>query len=119
MAVVKIDSTIIKQPHEVKIGVFRLSKSGRLSSGKMVMDIIALKRRVDLKWNSIRGKDLKSIMDLLNNNTFYTIEYPDPGTETGLASMTAYVGDINADWHRYETDSTHIYKNVTLPFIEQ
>lgn len=115
--IIKIDGTQIKSPHKIKYGKFRLSKSGRIASGKMVMDIIAIKTRIDLTWLAINGDQLKSILDLLNANTFYQLEYPDPDDNTNQSTKTMYVGDIGADM--WIPQGKKVYRDITLPFIEQ
>jgi len=114
---ITLDGTTIKSPTGLKYGIFRLSKSGRLASGKMIMDVIAIKRRIDLTWASIQGNHLGDIIDLLDAKVFYTITFPDPKVAGGMASMSAYVGDVNLDFFR--SDGNRVWKDVTLPFIEQ
>jgi hypothetical protein len=115
--IIKIDGTMIKSPTALKHGKFRLSKSGRLASGLMTMDIIAIKRRIDLSWEVISGKQMSNILDLLDANTFYTIEFPDPKDPFKQSTMTAYVGDVNLEYLRSDFD--RVWKNITLPFIER
>lgn len=115
--IVRIDGVQIKSPSDLKAGTFRLSKSGRLSSGLMVMDIIAQKRRIDLTWKAISGKHLNLIVDLIDTNTFYTIEFPDPKRGGEMATMVAYVGDVNQTLFR--TDGKYVWTDVTLGFIER
>jgi hypothetical protein len=115
--VITIDGTQIKSPTDLKIGIFRLSKAGRVSSGKMVMDIIAQKRRLDLTWEAIRGDHLNQILDLLDANTFYQVGYPDPKNPDAQTTITAYVGDINQTLFR--TDWKRVWKGVTIALIEQ
>lgn len=115
--IITIDGTQIKSPSKLKPGIFRLSKSGRLASGKMTIDLIAIKRRIDLTWDAISGDDMAQILDLLDANVFYTVTFPDPKTPGAQATMKAYVGDINLDLFR--NDGKRVWKGVTLPFIEQ
>lgn len=112
-----IDGITIATPTELKVGVFRLSKAERTASGKMMMEIIAVKRRLDCKWALIKDTDLKQIMDLLDAKVFHTVTYPDPQTgET--ATITAYVGDINMNAFRRIGNSRY-YADVSLSLIEQ
>jgi hypothetical protein len=115
--VITIDGTPIKSPHDYKVSIYRLSKSGRLSSGLMVMDIVAKKRRLDLKWLSIKGSDLNNLITLLDANTFYTVSYPDPVNPTGQSTMTAYVGDISQVL--FYSDNNRVWKDVSIALIER
>jgi len=117
MANVTIDGFLLKTPSTISYGTYRISKSGRLASGLMTMDIIAIKRRIDLVWNSLSGAHLSDIIAMLDAKTFYTITFPDSKVAGGIATMTAYVGDVNLDLFR--SDGSRIWKDVKLPFIEQ
>jgi hypothetical protein len=73
--VLKIAGTTVKTPTELKIGRFDLSKSGRTASGKMVMDIIATKRRVDVVWKMLKDSELQQILDLITaNKPFFYVD---------------------------------------------
>ena len=112
----KIAGTTVKTPTELKIGRFDLSKSGRTASGKMVMDIIATKRRVDVVWKMLKDSELQQILDLITaNKPFFSLEYPDAG---GTQTMTCYAGDIITSlWHT--KNGVRYWEEVSLAFIEQ
>jgi hypothetical protein len=114
--VLKIAGITVKTPTELKIGRFDLSKSSRTASGKMVMDIIATKRRVDVVWKMLKDSELQQILDLIAaNKPFFTLTYPDAG---GSATMTCYAGDINTSlWHT--KNGVRYWEEVSLAFIEQ
>jgi hypothetical protein len=114
--VLKIAGTTVKTPTELKIGRFDLSKSGRTASGKMVMDIIATKRRVDVVWKMLPDDELQKIIDTITaNKPFFTLEYPDAG---GTKTMTCYAGDIVTSlWHT--KNGVRYWEEISIPFIEQ
>ncbi len=113
----KINGQNIKTPTEVVVGVFRISKSGRLSDGSMAMDIIALKRRLDCSWALISSSDLQHLHGTLESQTFNAVEYVDPKNgEAG--TMTAYVGDINQSTFQVK-DGVRYWRNVSLSLIEK
>jgi len=112
-----INGTLIKTPTELKVGVFRLTKSERLASGKMAMEIIATKRRIDMRWEVISQDDLNTILNKLDEKVFHTIQYPDPQNGE-IATITAYVGDINQSaWQKIA--GTRYWKDVSISLIEQ
>lgn len=112
-----INSIQIKTPTELKVGVFRLTKAERLASGKMAMDVIAIKRRLDLRWEIIADTDLQQIMNILDGGIFYTVQYPDP-KDGETTTITAYVGDINQTaWQKLA--GTRYWSDVSLALIEQ
>ena len=112
----KIAGTTVKTPTELKIGRFDLSKSGRTASGKMVMDIVATKRRVDVVWKMLPDSELKKILDVITaNKPFFSLEYPDAG---GTKTMICYAGDINTTlW--YTKNGIRYWEEISIPFIEQ
>jgi len=112
-----IDEIQIKTPTELKVGIFRLSKAERLASGKMVMDIIATKRRLDLSWEIIEDNELQKILDLLDSRVFHKVVYPDPQSGEEYP-ITAYVGDINQEIFQ-ERGGIRYWRDVSMALIEQ
>jgi hypothetical protein len=112
----KIAGTTVAAPAELKVGRFDISKSDRVASGKMVMEIIATKRRVDVVWGMLPDDKLATIIDTITaNKPFFTLEYPDAG---GSQTMTCYSGDIMTGlWHT--VGGVRYWEEVTIPFIEQ
>lgn len=112
----KIAGTTVKAPTELKIGRFDLTKSSRTASGKMVMELIATKRRVDVIWKMLTDDELQTILNTITaNKPFFILEYPDVG---GTKTMTCYAGDINTSlWHTI--GGVRYWQEVSISFIEQ
>jgi len=112
----KIAGVTVKTPNELKIGRFDLTKSNRTASGKMTMELIAIKRRVDCVWRMLPDNDLKVIIDTITaNKPFFSLEYPDVG---GQMTMTCYAGDIVTSlWHT--KNGVRYWEEVSIGFIEQ
>jgi len=112
----KIAGTTVAAPSELKVGRFDISKSDRVASGKMVMEIIATKRRVDVVWGMLPDDKLTTIIDTITaNKPFFTLEYPDAG---GTKTMTCYSGDIMTGlW--YTVGGVRYWQDVSIAFIEQ
>lgn len=112
----KIAGVSVKAPADLKIGRFDLTKSGRTASGKMVMEVIATKRRVDVVWKMIKDSELQTIIDTITaNKPFFSLTYPDAG---GTKTMTCYAGDITTSlWHT--VNGVRYWQEVSIPFIEQ
>ena len=112
----KIAGVTVKTPTELKVGRYDLSKSSRTSSGKMVMDVIATKRRVDVVWRMLPDNELKKIIDVIAaNKPFFSLKYPDAG---GQKTMTCYVGDIVTSFY-HTIGGVRYWSDVSIPFIEQ
>jgi len=112
----KIAGVTVKTPSELKVGRFDLTKSNRTASGRMTMELIATKRRVDCVWRMVPDNELQKIIDTITaNKPFFTLEYPDAG---GQMTMTCYAGDINAGlWHT--KNGIRYWQDVSIAFIEQ
>ena len=112
----KIAGVTVKTPSELKVGRFDITKSNRSASGKMMMELIATKRRVDVVWKMVPDNDLKLIIDTITaNKPFFSLEYPDAG---GQMTMTCYAGDIVTNlWHT--KNGVRYWEEVSIGFIEQ
>ncbi len=112
----KIAGITVKAPSELKVGRFDLTKSGRTASGKMVMELIATKKRVDITWKMLPDNELQKIIDTIAaNKPFFSLEYPDAG---GTKTMTCYSGDIVTSlWHT--KNGVRYWEEVSIAFIEQ
>lgn len=113
-----INGITIKTPTKLRVGVFRIAgRAERTASGKMVMDIIAIKRKLYLEWEIIEESELKKIMDTLESRTFHTVTYPDPQKGENH-TITAYVGDMDQEaWQKIS--GTRYWRNVSFSLIEQ
>ena len=112
----KIAGVTVKTPSELKVGRFDITKSNRAASGKMMMELIATKRRGDVVWKMLPDSDLKLIIDTITaNKPFFSLEYPDAG---GAKTMTCYAGDIVTSlWHT--KNGVRFWEEVSIGFIEQ
>lgn len=113
--VIKLNGTTIKKPKDFKISKFNLTKSGRVASGKMVMDLIAKKRKFEFSYEVLSGPDLDTILGIIDTDAmFFTIDY----VENGVAkNATVYVGEIAAK--KFRTDGVWYWKDVSFNLIEQ
>jgi len=112
----KIAGVTVKTPSELKVGRFDITKSNRAASGKMMMELIATKRRVDCVWKMVSDSELQTIIDTITaNKPFFALEYPDAG---GQMTMTCYAGDIVTSlW--YTKNGVRYWEDVSIGFIEQ
>jgi hypothetical protein len=112
----KIAGVTVKSPSELKVGRYDITKSNRTASGKMMMELISTKRRVDCVWKMVPDSDLQTIIDTITaNKPFFSLEYPDAGSSQ---TMTCYSGDIVTSlWHT--KNGIRYWEEVSIPFIEQ
>lgn len=113
--IIKLNGVRIKDPTDWDVEEYKLTKAGRVASGKMVMDVVAKKRKFVLSYNVLSGTHLKTIRDILYSDaSFFTLEYEDNGV---LQTATVYVGAIKRK--RFRTDGVWYWKDVEFALIEQ
>lgn len=112
----KINGVAIKAPSSFKTEFYRITKSNRTASGKMVMDHIARKRKFFFTYKVMDHRELNKILDLIweTDSCFFTLEYVEDNV---VKTATCYVGAIPKDLHR--TGGVWYWQNVTMNFIEQ
>lgn len=92
------------------------STTGRTSTGKMVGDVIAEKKTVDITWECLRDADLTVICKTMKAG-FFEFWLPDCGE---LVKITVYRGTISSEDRGEIGDGLgHWYKTVTCSVIQQ
>jgi hypothetical protein len=114
---IQINGVSIKQPKNPSVSHYNLTKSGRLASGKMTMDLVAKKKKLFLEYEVLSGAEVEHILSLIDTDElFFTVSY----IENGVArSFKAYVGEINRKLHRGGGNSGWYWTDVAFNFIEQ
>ena len=111
----KVNGVAIKNPSTMKVSSYNLTKSGRVASGKMTMEIVARKWKVENSYEVISGADMDKILSLIDNGKpFFTVEFLHNGA---YRTAKCYVGDIIRE--RFRTSMGWYWKNVQFNFIEQ
>jgi len=106
----------IADPSKLDIGIHRISRAERTSSGRMTMEIVAIKRAVTLEYELISGSELEAILNNLESRVFHTLRYPDP--QGGEKVITVYTGDISESaW--YTVGGVRYWQGVRIGLIEQ
>ena len=111
-----LNGVLIAEPSKIDIGIHRISRAERAASGRMSMEIVAIKRALSLEYELIAGSSLNTIITALEAATFHTLRYPDAqGVER---TITVYTGDIAMSvW--YISGGVRQYKGVKIGLIEQ
>jgi hypothetical protein len=114
---IRIDGIPIKQPTSFKISRYNLTKSGRVASGDMTMDLIGKKRKFFFEYDVINLEDMEKLLSLIDNdNMFFQINYVENGKSK---SATVYVGEISQDRFRTGGLSGWYWKGFNFNLIEQ
>lgn len=112
---IKFDGNLIKEPSEFGVERYKLTKSGRLASGKMTMDIVAKKRKLLFKYDVLSGPDLDIIAEYVDGDiAFFPVTYLENGREV---TITVYSGAIS--YKKFRTDGKWYWKDVSFDLIEQ
>jgi len=113
---IKIDSIQIPTPSDYNVGIQDLSKAERNARGTMIIERIAIKRKLELSWVYLAKDQLQQLLNAVSP-VFFTVEYPDP--LTGAAKTgTFYVGDRKAGAIDYRNGQPR-WKDITFNLIER
>ena len=112
----KLNGVAIKRPSTFKKSRYILTKSGRLSNGKMTADIVAKKRKFFFTYDAIDASDMNIILSVLwdSGEFFFDLEYVE---NNEVKTAKVYAGESPADLHR--TGDVWVWKNVNFNLIEQ
>ena len=113
--IVKLNGRTIKTPHSWEVERYRISKAERVTSGDMVMDTIARKRKFLVGYTELSGRDLDTILDIIyTDDEFINLEYEENGK---MKSAVVYCGPIRAK--RYRTNMGWYWVDVSFNLIEK
>jgi hypothetical protein len=115
--ILQVNGVWIPDPSSLQWGIQSVSDSnaGRTTDGKMHVNLITRKRKLELSWNGVDFDTASEILKAVNPETF-NVTYLDALTNTRL-TKTFYVGDRTAPVHSY-TDGYRWYTNVSFNIIE-
>ena len=116
--VISINGTEIKQPKPGDFGIekYKLTSAGRVASGEMKMELVAKKKKFTMKWEVLKGADLKTIADIVDGDTmFFPITYLD---DNGTAqTATVYSGALK--YTNFRGDQGWYWVDASVDLIEQ
>jgi hypothetical protein len=113
---ITIEGTTIYQPHEFIIERYNITKSGRVASGLMTMELIAKKRKFLFRYRTISSTSMNTILDLIDDEDaiFFDIAYKENNVQK---TATVYAGHIPSTLIR--SGSLWYWKNVNFDLIER
>lgn len=112
---ISINSVQISTPSNFDIGVEDITKSERNANGTMIIEIIATKRKLELKYKYLSNADLTTLLTAISGTTF-TVDYPDPVTGANR-SGTFYKGGRKVGMVDYQGGVPR-WKDITFNLIE-
>lgn len=117
--VLKINGRDIRKPSGFQISSYNLTKSGRVASGLMVMDLVAKKRKFFFTYDIIDSRSMDLILSLIDGSAmFFTLTYEE---NNRVQTATVYVGEIPRERFRTRDKTTSVWywKNFNFNLIEQ
>lgn len=114
---IRIDGKYIPDPSSLQWGIQSVSDSnaGRSMDGKMHVNLVTRKRKLELSWNGVGFDTTSEILKAVNPETF-TVQYMDAQTNK-METRRFYVGDRTAMVHSY-SEGNSWYSNVAFNIIE-
>ena len=113
---IKIDGVDIPAPSDYLVGIMDISKAERNAAGTMVIDRIATKRKLELKWNYLTKEKLSELFRSLTP-VFFEVEYLDP-QDNGVKTGTFYAGDRRAGALDCRNGNIR-YKDISVNLVER
>jgi hypothetical protein len=111
----KIDGVLIPTPSEFTVGVQDISQAERVASGRIVIDRIATKIKLNMKWKYLTPTQLSDLLTAIDK-VYFDVEYLDPRTNT-MQTREFYVGDRTVGMYSYRSGNP-IYVDIGFNFIE-
>ncbi len=116
----KINGVAVKPPQEFSVGLqdIHADSSGRNANGDMVIDIIAAKVKIELKWGPLSDIEISTILKSIDS-PFFSIEYPDPKVG-GQITKTFYKGDRTTPSYSWNDKFKQVkWNGLVVNFIER
>jgi hypothetical protein len=118
---IKINNVdIAVYPSEYRVVVSDIDNADtttRTMDGLLHRDRIAVKRKIEMKWSTIKWDKVSSILTSIQN-PFFNVTFPDPVTGSTL-TREFYVGDRTAPVALIQPDGTYLWKDMAFNFIER
>ena len=113
-----INGRTVKQPAEVVYNRYDLDSedSFRSLSGEMQRDRVAVKVKLECRWNGLTASEMSVILQAMDA-VFFDINYFDPYSG-GYTTKTFYVGDRSAPVYSVAGGKV-IFKSFSANFIEK
>jgi hypothetical protein len=116
MAICIIDGVAVKEPPAgLSIEKYNLTKSGRVATGKMTLEIIAKKKKFNFEYPIMSGADFDRISAIVDGTKgFFSFQYDENGNQK---TAIVYGGAIKATKSR--SISGYYWKDISFALIEQ
>lgn len=114
----RVNNTKMKSPTELTVSSEILDKAERTVDGTMVVDIIGVKRKVDVSWEYLSKEDMTALTQAIGSDKFTKIEFRDIVTGN-LVTMKARSEGLTYQPHYDWAKSRLMWKSVSVSFTER
>lgn len=117
MSNIQFGAVELPDAKSVKVTEFPIGRNQRLASGRMVIDIVTYKKKIDITWSYALRSTLQLMITQFNTTGFFTLTYPYNGAST---TSTVKMGDLSSTLlFKDPTADNWKYSGITLSFEEQ
>ncbi len=118
MAILLVNGVGVASPSQMRVSVYDVSSAAdRNANGDVVIDRVAVKRKLELEWAHLSAGQLSALLGAVGDGAFFQATYPDP--VTGAArTMTCYAGERAAAVMRVENGQP-VWKDLAMEWIER
>ena len=116
MALLTINGVDVPTPSELQVGWMDISKAERNANGLMIIERIATKRKLEVKYAYITAQDLQTVLTAVAP-AFYNVTYLN-GQTNSFQTGSFYCGDRNVGFIDY-IDGVPRYKEFSFSLIER
>ncbi len=111
----KIDGVEMPAPVKYDVDIMNIVKAERNAAGDMVIDLIAVKRKIELDLKMLNNEEISKVLKSVAPPTF-DVEYFDP-LENSLQTKVFYSGDRKTTGIGYRGGKL-VFNNLTFNLIE-
>ena len=115
MYLITVSGVALPTPSDFQVGVMDISKAERNATGKMIIERIAVKRKLFITYSYITAADAAKVLKLVAP-TYYTVTYFDP-LANQMQSIQVYCGDRQLGMIDYQNGVPR-YKDFSFNLIE-
>lgn len=118
MAMLKVNGVSAPSPAELRVRIFDVgSAEERSAAGGLVVDRVAVKRELSLRWSYLTPAQLSALLENVGGEVFFTATYPDP--QTGAArTMTCRCAERSAGVLRMRGGEP-VWMDVEMAWVEK
>lgn len=115
-----IDGTLIPTPDAYKFNIADLStkESGRVQTGTMYKDVVAVKDTYECTWKALSWAELAALLALVDGKESFRFTYADPRYPNQWRTEDFYAGDRTGGALNLN-DSYNSWSDITIKFIRR